>query len=348
MIFFLMRLFRRTVRHPSSALRVAALLIAITTYGATGFMYFEIPGKPDLEWGDAFWWAFVTLTTVGYGDYAPATSAARFLIALPLMIFGIGLLGYVLSLAAATLVEAKTRELTGMAKMNLERHVIIVNMPSAGKVERLLAELLHPTALGPSTAVVVIDEELQQLPPELVERNVAFVRGNPARDETLTRAAIDHAAYALVLSKHPGDPHSDNQTIAVALAIEGRNRDVHTVVECVDPSMEELLRKTGCDGIVCTSRFDAHFLGSEILKPGAQEVIDHLMSTVQGGQQLFITPVPERFTAYADLAATCAKRGHVAIGLKRRGKMQLNTPADLAPEAGDLVVTIGPVQLELG
>lgn len=44
--------------------------------------------------GDGVWWAFVTVTTVGYGDMAPASGVGR-LIAGVLMIFGIGFLGMI-------------------------------------------------------------------------------------------------------------------------------------------------------------------------------------------------------------------------------------------------------------
>ncbi|MGB6527862.1 MAG: ion channel [Candidatus Nitrosopolaris sp.] len=39
---------------------------------------------------DAFWWAVVTITTVGYGDYYPVTAAGR-LIAVFMMFSGIGI-----------------------------------------------------------------------------------------------------------------------------------------------------------------------------------------------------------------------------------------------------------------
>lgn len=41
---------------------------------------------------DGIWWAFVTTTTVGYGDISPATNYGR-IIACVLMIVGIGLIG---------------------------------------------------------------------------------------------------------------------------------------------------------------------------------------------------------------------------------------------------------------
>ncbi len=42
--------------------------------------------------GDAMWWAYVTITTVGYGDFYPVTPAGRLLAAI-LMTTGVGLFG---------------------------------------------------------------------------------------------------------------------------------------------------------------------------------------------------------------------------------------------------------------
>lgn len=53
--------------------------------------------------GDALWWASTTVTTVGYGDRYPTTTAGR-LIGVGLMIVGIGLVGAVTASIAAWLV----------------------------------------------------------------------------------------------------------------------------------------------------------------------------------------------------------------------------------------------------
>ncbi len=49
-----------------------------------------------MSYSDGIWWAFVTTTTVGYGDISPTTFYGR-IIAMVLMLLGIGLLGTITS-----------------------------------------------------------------------------------------------------------------------------------------------------------------------------------------------------------------------------------------------------------
>lgn len=56
------------------------------------------------SFGDAVWWAFVTITTVGYGDYFPVTFPGR-MIAVGLMVSGIAILGTVTATLASWFVE---------------------------------------------------------------------------------------------------------------------------------------------------------------------------------------------------------------------------------------------------
>ncbi|CAM3131947.1 voltage-gated potassium channel [Williamsia muralis] len=53
---------------------------------------------------DALWWSITTVTTIGYGDYAPTTLTGR-MIAVGLMIGGISLIGVVTASIATWIVE---------------------------------------------------------------------------------------------------------------------------------------------------------------------------------------------------------------------------------------------------
>jgi voltage-gated potassium channel len=53
--------------------------------------------------GDAIWWAFVTISTVGYGDQYPTTVVGRF-IGVCVMVAGVGIIGALASIMASILV----------------------------------------------------------------------------------------------------------------------------------------------------------------------------------------------------------------------------------------------------
>jgi voltage-gated potassium channel len=60
--------------------------------------------------GDALWWALVTITTVGYGDFFPVTTAGRITGAF-VMFAGVGIIGALASILASVLVPSpKTEE----------------------------------------------------------------------------------------------------------------------------------------------------------------------------------------------------------------------------------------------
>lgn len=337
---------KSVLRNPPVPLRLLVLILAVLVYGASGFLYFEFPANTDLTWFDGLWYTVVTMTTVGYGDFFPKTPGGRFLVGWPVMVFGIGLLGYALSVIAAALVTSKTKEMRGMSSFSLKHHLVIFNYPGTAKLQRILDELSLDPVFRDHKQVVLVDEHLEELPPELVKRNVHFVKGNPVRNETLHRASVASADHALVLSRNENDPASDNLNVSIALAVEGLNRkaEIDTVVEIVDSASMELLRKTGCDRIVCTSRLGAYFLNQELVNPGVQEVIEDLLSA-EKGQNIYLMEV-SRSWSIGEIVDRCRRKGHLVLGIRTADRVLLNPGEDVTAKPGDRVITVGASRME--
>lgn len=90
----------RVVTYVVSASVLLVYIAALAMYDAERMA----PDATIGTFGDAIWWAFTTITTVGYGDLSPVSPTGR-VIAVGLMIGGITLLGIVTATLASWLVD---------------------------------------------------------------------------------------------------------------------------------------------------------------------------------------------------------------------------------------------------
>jgi len=103
----------------------AALAAAIVVWVGSVMVLNAERNAPDAEIvniGDAVWWAFETVTTVGYGDFVPVTWNGRALAVLVILV-GISVLGIVTASLSAALVKRSHQ--------------------GPDKVDEVLAELAH-------------------------------------------------------------------------------------------------------------------------------------------------------------------------------------------------------------
>jgi voltage-gated potassium channel len=83
-----------THRAENALLTVVFLVICVLEFGSLAVLRAEVssPDSNIRNASDAIWWAYVTITTVGYGDRFPTTSAGR-IVGIFVMTAGVGLFG---------------------------------------------------------------------------------------------------------------------------------------------------------------------------------------------------------------------------------------------------------------
>jgi len=117
-IFRILRAFRSTKnllhhflrdRKGTSFAAVATFSFVVVVFSAIAMLQFETAPEANIKTpGDAFWWAYVTVTTVGYGDKYPLSPEGR-IVAVILMTAGVGLFGTFAGFVASVLVEPELK-----------------------------------------------------------------------------------------------------------------------------------------------------------------------------------------------------------------------------------------------
>jgi voltage-gated potassium channel len=87
-------------------------------------------------WGDEFWWAAQTVTTVGYGDVVPATGGGRFIAGI-VMFVSVATVSLVTAVVTAGFVAYQQRRLGP----ETERHQELVG--TLARIEQRLDRIEH-------------------------------------------------------------------------------------------------------------------------------------------------------------------------------------------------------------
>jgi len=113
------------------------------------------PGANITNLGNAFWWAVITITTVGYGDYTPITPIGR-VIAVVVMFSGIGIVVSLVTLLS----QRRLQHTEAMLKVKLKTEV-------------------RPKLLGDETKTAIKDEidEIEKITEEDFDRLIITMKG---------------------------------------------------------------------------------------------------------------------------------------------------------------------------
>lgn len=332
---------RRFLRAPPPAFKIVVLVLVTVFYGAAGFLVFERPGRPGLSWQDAWWWAIVTMSTLGYGDLFPVTAAGRFIVGYPIIFVGMGFLALGLTNLASFFFRADSLNRRGLMSANTRDHVIVCNVPSLSRFRRVLAELRGQQGNRPKP-VVIVDADLPDISSDLSADDVHYVRGNPALIETLNRAGVAHAASAVVLAKDPTRPESDAGTAAICLAVKTLRRDLHVVAECVEPTNQEVIERTGCDSVVCVMDLAPGLLAQEVTEPGIVEVLHELTIWDDEQNNVYIVSIEQGAgCSVGSLREAAARQDATLLGIRRAdNRTLLNPKSSLRLDAHDMAIVM--------
>lgn len=242
------RRFSRSLSLSPSQMAAFVAIVGVQVYGTVGAYALREEFTSIETLIDAFYYTLVTAATVGYGDAAPTSQAAR-LFGMTVVVFGTASFALALGTLLGPLLEARfARALGRMTDRNydlLEDHVLILGCGE------LTDAILDEIEEG-SEYVVITDN--QQQAAKMVDRDVDIVSGDPSDEQPLLDAGIKRARTVLAATNDDGA-----DALAVLTARE-LNPDVHIVAAATKRENVHKLKRAGADSVISPIALGAQML----------------------------------------------------------------------------------------
>jgi voltage-gated potassium channel len=320
--------------------RLARLLIMISIFlFSFGIVIHLVEPETFQSIFDGIWWAIVTISTVGYGDIAPESTAGR-IIGILLILSGAGLVTRYFATISAIAVSSEKSYMAGKKEFTREQHIIIVgwNERSRGIIEQL-------QKIRPKTPIVLIDDTLQEHP--VPTSNIHFIQGKANMDDTLLKANVKSAQKVLITADMRQDENqTDMFSIITLLAVKGLNHNIYCLVEILTKNQIFNALRAGADGIIETNKFASELMIESLTEKQVPNVYGFVSDSLYGSLSTSTISIENNWKnfTFRDLCRIFIDKQLIIIGLNRGGNVIINPPMDFQITENDKLVVMKDAQ----
>ncbi|MTI20538.1 hypothetical protein E1176_05855 [Fulvivirga sp. RKSG066] len=315
---------------------LAAFLFYVLVICLIGYLESSSPDSNIKNISDAFWYAIVTLTTVGYGDFFPVTPTGKIL-GLLLIVGSIGVLGYIIGEITNKINRYMEKKKSGYWGTNFENHYIIIGWNDFG---HQVAEQILNT--GHKVAFVVNSKSDIDLIKDVFPTDRCFcLFADYKNTDAFNKVNITESRAVYV------NFEEDTDNLVFILNLQKVFPNVNIVVTCRNPELVGTFKNAGIHYVIAQSVVASRLVASYIFEPQVAAYTEDLITTSVSDtdsdiQQYRITESnPFLNSKYIDAFYKLKEKFNaVAIGLVSNNEVLKNPDSDHILKLGEYFILI--------
>jgi len=264
----------------------------------------------DLNFFEAVWLTMTTISTVGYGDYAPQTTAGRLSTMALMFVGGITLLTLIVSDFIEYRFYRRERILTGRWIYAMKDHIVIINTPRSGGTQYFMrfASQVRSVPGYETVPIMLLTRQFPDgLPPELSDAGVVYFHGTGSDPAALKAVHAGSARHIVVLAADETDPTSDSLSFDIAHRLSEANLGRRTTVECVSDQNRPRFRALGVRTTIRPVRTYPEIMVRAVVAPGSEKVLEDLFNYEKDHPHRYELPLSD--LSWADIVSALIRHG---------------------------------------
>ena len=253
-----------------------AMLVGLLVFQVTVMWTVE-----DLTLLESVWITMTTVSTVGYGDYAPQTLIGRLSTIIVLFIGAMTLLTLIISDFIEYRFYRRERILRGLWVYKMKGHIVIINTPQHGGEPYFMrfASQIRSNPGYETVPIMLLTRQFPNgLPPELTDMGLVHFHGTGSDPSALQAVHAGSARHIVVLTTDENDANADSITFDIAYRLSELNMGYQTTSECVADRNRSRLKALGIRAVIRPIRTYPEIMVRAVVAPGSEKVLEDLFN----------------------------------------------------------------------
>jgi len=310
-------------------------LFVVFVGGLAIYILEEAQNKSINSFIDAIYWSFITVTTVGYGDISPVTTAGR-VVSFIIILLGITMVSFATSVIVSAFSEKLDEIKEDRVTKDLSKSSEFLIICGYGQLAKMF--LKNSLDLIQNSQYIILDKS-EDAVEQALQDGYRVIQDDASRFNVLKRFVNNESKITLLALTG-----SDIENIYITLNAKSINRKIRVIAAARDIKLYKKYIRAGADRVTLPNEIASSVLGTAITNPTIHKAFSAILSSknISNIDELYV----KKTSTIVDMTINqCSFKEHnlIIFAIKKgfNGEFIFNPKKNYVLQEGDIIIVLG-------